>query len=546
MTTRRAALVTDHLLSSRASVARGVDFPGRLVRRLRGFLGRHISVRWKLTLWYGLMCAVTLGLVGAGMRAALDFRTQSLIDASFRSTATLMLQKLHQRSTEYADAPTFYSAFQDYENRISTVLKTYSTRVGAPGQFEQVELVDPIPPAGKQPYVFIPSPVHPGVLDPQFPLLLSQAASSGRPITAAITLRGEPVRVYFTPLSPPLRLRQAGVVGVLEIFQPEHTYLEIQQDFSRILLFGIPLGLLIATAVGWWIARAALRPIDRISRTVQAIGESRDLSRRLEFVGPADEIRRLAFTFDDMMDRLEKVFETQKRFIADASHELRTPLTAIRGNAELYTIAPPGERDQCVTSIRREAERMSRLVADLLLLAAADVEEQPVHMRPVDLDDLLMDVCRSALVLADGKVSVECEPVEPVRISADPDRLKQLVLNLVDNAIKFTPAGGSVTLSLYAEPNAARIVVSDTGTGIPPDDQEAIFRRFYRVEEARTRRGSGLGLAICAWIVAAHQGKIDVQSTPGKGSVFSVWLPRSAGAPGHAVSVTSQPKHDRA
>ncbi|MBV9280793.1 MAG: HAMP domain-containing histidine kinase, partial [Chloroflexi bacterium] len=294
----------------------------------------------------------------------------------------------------------------------------------------------------------------------------------------------------------------------------------------------------------WWIARAALRPINRISRTVSSIGESRDLSRRLNFVGPEDEVGRLAHTFDGMMDRLEKVFETQKRFVADASHELRTPLTAIRGNADLYSIAPPAEREVCVAAIRREAERMSRLVSDLLLLAAADIEEQPVHKQRIALADVLHDVHRSALILAGDKVSVELAVDEDVVIEADPDRVKQLALNLVDNAIKFTPAGGRITIALHTRPEEVLIGVSDTGVGIPSEEQAAIFDRFYRVEQARSTRGSGLGLSICAWIAAAHGGRIELDSEPGRGSTFTVHLPRPEVQPhrrprrkliGHAV-----------
>jgi signal transduction histidine kinase len=312
---------------------------------------------------------------------------------------------------------------------------------------------------------------------------------------------------------------------VLEVFQEEHNYIDIQDRLNLILVFAIPLTLLVAVVAGWWIARAALRPINRISRTVRSIGESRDLSRRLDFVGPYDEVGRLAVTFDGMMDRLEKVFETQKRFVADASHELRTPLTAIRGNADLYSRAPPDERDLCVASIRREAERMSRLVADLLLLAAADIEEQPVHKKPVVLDELLRDVYRAALILASDNVTVSLDAQDGVMIEADADRIKQLVLNLVDNAVKFTPTGGHVTISLRASPAGAVIGVADTGIGIALEEQQAIFDRFYRVDHARAKRGSGLGLSISSWIAAAHGGHIEVESRPGAGSTFTVHLP---------------------
>jgi signal transduction histidine kinase len=168
---------------------------------------------------------------------------------------------------------------------------------------------------------------------------------------------------------------------------------------------------------------------------------------------------------------------------------------------------------------------MSRMVGDLLLLAEADLDEQPIHRRRVDLAPLLMDVYNSAQLIAGDKVTVRFEPIEPVTVEADPDRLKQVVLNLVDNAVKFTPRGGEVTVSLIAQPSGALIKVRDTGVGIPPEEQEAIFRRFYRVEESRSTRGSGLGLAISSWIVQAHGGRIDLRSSPGEGSTFSIWLP---------------------
>jgi signal transduction histidine kinase len=237
----------------------------------------------------------------------------------------------------------------------------------------------------------------------------------------------------------------------------------------------------------------------------------------------------LAETFDGMMDRLEKVFITQRRFIGDASHELRTPLTAIRGNADLLAIAPPDEREVCITAIQREAERMSRLIGDLLLLAEADVAERVVHLRPASLDEVLEDVYRSTVLVAAEKLTVTLGPVEPAQVMGDPDRLKQLFLNLTDNAVKYTPPGGRVTISLRTEQNQAVVKVTDTGVGIPLDQQEAIFRRFYRVESSRSMRGSGLGLAICASIAEAHGGTINVRGKPGQGSTFTVKIPLLTG-----------------
>jgi two-component system, OmpR family, sensor kinase len=511
--------------------------------RTRGFIGLHISVRWKLTLWYGSMCLLVLGVVGFGMRQALHQQVNNSIDSSLRDTAEKMQQSLAKSLVvPGSQAPVTGScvnlspAVQQYCLQIQQDLNSHSQEVTAPGQVQQINLdIYPTlsatgpPPSAPGSRTLTPQgrSVVPCCGPPDGRLFLNLGQRGAATYTET-QLNGSTLRAYLVALHPPRSLQEQGVYETLEVFQNPQTYNTIERTFDLILLLGIPLGLLVALVAGWWIARAALRPIERISRTVQAVGESRDLSRRLRFVGPRDELGRLADTFDGMMGRLERAFETQKRFVADASHELRTPLTAIRGNADLMTFAPPEERDACLAAIRREAERMTRLVGDLLLLAEADVETQPLQLRKVDLDEILLEVHHSATMLADGKVKVVLEHADPVSLVVDPDRIQQLLLNLLDNAVKFTPPGGIVTLSLRTQENGALLEVSDSGVGIPPDAQRSIFERFYRVEESRTTRGSGLGLAICAWIVAVHGGKISVRSQPGMGSTFAVWLPDSS------------------
>jgi len=531
MTARRLTLSRQPRIDPRQRIRALGPLP-RLGLTIRRQIGRHFSVRAKLTLWYGAMCALTLAMVGFAMLWELNQRTQAHLDADLASNALLIAKELHSPVPvgKLLDAPPpcprCSSKTLNYRGHIQQVLDDTSSALAQPGLFAQVEFIDE--------YVV---PNHTAALQPHYhrAVTLSQAKFEGMLFsggnhgytTVRRRLQGgappEQFRVYFKVLTPPRAMD--NTVAVLEVFQNEKTYIAIQHDFLLILLIGIPFGLLIALIAGWIIARGALRPIGRISRTVRAIGESRDLSRRINFIGPHDEVGRLADTFDGMMVRLEKAFETQKRFIADASHELRTPLTAIRGNADLMTMVPGDERELCLTAIRQESERMSRLVNDLLLLAEADIEEQSVHMQLIDLDDVVRDAYHSSLVLAADKVTVVLEHADPVSVCADPDRIKQLLLNLLDNAVKFTPKGGVVTLSLRTERTVARIEVADTGVGIPREEQEAIFQRFYRVEEARSKRGSGLGLAICSWIVSVHDGSIEVRSEPGKGSTFTVRLP---------------------
>jgi signal transduction histidine kinase len=490
------------------------------------------------------MCAATLGVAGLAMRTYLDSQFSRDIDGSLRSTAikvdadiaTAPIRPVGKGSIcASGDKP----PIRIYCGRVLHGLRQAETQLSASGQFEQALLVLDLslttPQAIEEPGVASAKLPYPQI--PQ----MSQVASSGRPLYYDTTFAGRSLRVYLAPLRIPQSLLAASYGGVVEVVQDKQTYNQIQNRLDETLFLVIPLGVLVALIAGWWIARAALRPINRISRTVSAIGGSRDLTRRLNFVGPEDEIGRLAATFDGMMDRLEQVFDTQKRFIADASHELRTPLTAIRGNADLMARAPSDEeRQACLASIRSESQRMGRLVADLLLIAEADVAEQQLHTRKVELDELVREIYRSAQVLAAGKVEVVLDSVEPVTLQADPDRLKQLVLNLVDNAVKFTPAGGTVSLAVSEDGGGARIDVSDSGVGIPPEEQEAIFQRFYRMEASRSKRGHGLGLSISAWIAQAHGGRIGVRSELGKGSTFSVYLPPEPPTPGAtAESATS-------
>jgi signal transduction histidine kinase len=219
------------------------------------------------------------------------------------------------------------------------------------------------------------------------------------------------------------------------------------------------------------------------------------------------------------------LFQAQQRLMADVSHELRTPLTAVRGNIDL--MRRMGEADpESLTIIQEEVDRMARLVGDLLLLARADAGGLPLQMAPIELDNLFFEVYQKVIVLSKS-VTITITDIDQVRVMGDSDRLKQLLINLIGNAINYTPTGGEVRLSLSKTELWARIVVSDSGVGIPEKDLPHIFDRFYRVDKARSRAqgGSGLGLSIAKSIVEAHGGDIYVTSETGKGTTFAVALP---------------------
>ena len=287
--------------------------------------------------------------------------------------------------------------------------------------------------------------------------------------------------------------------------------------------------LALGTAAGLFLAGRALRPIDRITRTAQAIGAG-NLQGRLGLAPRADEVGRLAATFDGMLDRLEHAFVQQRQFVADASHELRTPLASIRSDLDILRRRPRSvaAHEEFEQGLDEEIGRLSALVEDLLTLARADSGQAELAREFVYLDALVETVAARVGRLAEAKgVALELCVERDVALIGDPARLHQLAFNLLGNAVKYTPAGGQVRVTVAARDGTACLEVADTGAGIPPEDLPRVFDRFYRADEARTRTagGAGLGLAIARWCAEAHGGRIAVRSRLGVGSVFSVSLP---------------------
>jgi signal transduction histidine kinase len=266
-------------------------------------------------------------------------------------------------------------------------------------------------------------------------------------------------------------------------------------------------------------------PVSRITQTAQDIETSSDLSQRVGYLGPGDEIGELANTFDHMIEHLDRVFQSQKYFVADASHELRGPLTVIRGNLDLLKRKlGEEERRRSLKAIERESIRMSKIVDDLLLLTEIE-SGQLAQPQRVLLKDILSEELERVRTLAGSRKIAVSQP-EDLVINGDAQSLKQLLGNLVDNAVKYTPEHGTITLSLFRDGSWARLEVTDTGIGISSEHLPHIFDRFYRVDKARSRAsgGTGLGLAIVKGIAEQHGGKVNVTSEPGKGSTFTVRL----------------------
>jgi heavy metal sensor kinase len=332
-------------------------------------------------------------------------------------------------------------------------------------------------------------------------------------------------RIY----SQPLESADGQMLGWLQAAQSLSPLLDTLRHLLRQILLGLPLVMLIAGLGGFLLASQALRPIDHITRTAQAISAS-DLSLRIGYQGPADEVGRLATTFDGMLDRMQAAFERERRFTADASHELRTPLTTLKGRIGVTLNRPRtrAEYEDTLRGLEREVDRLSRLSTDLLLLARLDQRRLQWQPRALQLSEVLDPVVEQLRPLAEDKSLMLTDEVpQGLVIYGDSDQLTRLFLNLLDNAVKYTPRGGQV--SIRAEDRGAEIGVSicDTGPGIAPEHLPHLFKRFYRVQTARSRDtgGAGLGLAVAYEIARRHGGTLEVESEPGKGSTFTVRLP---------------------
>ncbi|NJN69869.1 MAG: HAMP domain-containing protein [Nitrospira sp.] len=304
---------------------------------------------------------------------------------------------------------------------------------------------------------------------------------------------------------------------------------ETLHRFLILLVVAIPIALTVSLAGGWFLAGRALRPVDEITLAAQRIAAG-DLSQRLSMTAAHDEIGRLAATFNNMIGRLDASFRQIRQFTSDASHELRTPLTVMKGETDLILrrSRPMEDYKSVLESNLEEIDRMTRIVDELLFLSRADTGEVKIEALPVALQALVEDVHRQATLLGhDRNIEVMLGTVMPVVVQGDDLRLRELLLNLVENAIKYSHPGGKVEITLLKDRREARLSVTDHGIGIAPGDHQKIFQRFFRTDMARThtKKGTGLGLAICAWIADLHNGRVEVQSDLGQGSIFTVVLP---------------------
>lgn len=476
-----------------------------------------MSIRLRLTLWYSAVLAVMLIVLGGGIYALLSRNLYAGIDAQLSATADQILQASEVRAFSnilQVNVPEQIDMFRAPDIGVMVIDNTWTVVRKSQNIGDAVKLLDAD---------------------------ALRLVKDGEPLMRNVAIGDLRVRVLTVPI---LVTTETGNqrVGYLQIAAPLSNAERSVQQLGTFMVLGGIIGVAAAALVGAFLARKALEPIARITQTASDIAHGGDLQRRITKPGPPDEVGRLTETVNVMLDRLEGMFKSQQRFVADISHELRTPLTTIRGNVDLLR-RMGGADPASLNAIAGETDRMIRLVGDLLLLAQADAG-LPVRRELVALARLANEIVRQVQVISGGvTVSLQVDDQDDYCIDGDADRLRQLLLNLIDNAIKYTPGGSEVIVRLTHDGEDARLDIADNGPGMLPEHLQPgpngiplIFERFYRVEKSRTRTtalsnngrsgsGTGLGLSIAYWIVEAHGGRIEVQSEVSQGTTFSVWLP---------------------
>jgi heavy metal sensor kinase len=482
----------------------------------------HASTRVRLTAWYTVLLVLVLIALGVSVEALARNRLMADVDNRLASTAADIGSVIEDNLANWP----FTLKPVSFEEIVPTL-----------GSFASRGLLIQI--TGPDGQVVRTSEYAP----PQ-PLVADLDKPSDEPRFVSTGWNGDELRAVHFPLTMTDRNGVRWYIGAVIVGERLTTMDETLVSLQYVLLLTSALGLALAIAGGWVLAGRVLRPVDRVTAAAAAIaagdGTATSLSSRLPVPPTNDELSRLSATFNAMLHRLEASFRAQERFVADASHELRTPLTAIRGNVDVLMrqvrsgrhYLEPEEFTLALDDIRRESDRMRRLLDDLLLLARSDASSESraitlARRDPVQLDAIAAQAVRSAEALTSGQV-IELEAPRPVAVAGDADRLHQLVMILLDNAIRHTPPGSRIRVAVAATADGqARLAVRDEGEGVAPEHVAHIFERFYRADGARGRAsgGTGLGLAIARTISQAHGGGIAVHSTPGQGATFIVTLP---------------------
>jgi len=455
----------------------------------------RLSIRWRLTLWNALALAVLLVGIGAGvymlLRHALYEQVDRMLAGQFSELErderikTDPGRRLEHWAEEFHEHVGVFAVIYDADGNV--VVRTRQ------------------------------------LADQSVPAFPTRATSDGRYDSSDLPLIGRQ-RTLMRELHVGER------VFTVVLMTPLKETDEELREVAGVLWGILPFALLLAAVFAYLLARRALAPVDQLQRAADGITAER-LHERLEIANPGDELGRLGQTINAMIARLERSFNEIRRFTADASHELRTPISVIRTDTEVATANPPAPEEfrALAGSILEECEHLSKLTDQLLTLSREDAGISPPNSAEFDLVPLVRDVVETMRPLADAKhqnIAVETEGDLPV--SGDAERIRQVVYNLLDNAIKYTPDDGRIDVSLRGDNTTAVLTVRDTGEGVPAEHLPHVFDRFYRVDKARSREagGTGLGLSIVQSIVGAHAGTVEMESTANQGTVVTVRIPK--------------------
>ncbi len=453
---------------------------------------RSLNIRWRLTLWYGAAMSVVM-IVFSGAILWLTARNQSdRIDFELNEEMNEITFHVLRFTAQAGLLEELQAQFGSHETFEFDIARRDGSPLFLSARLEQQRLFD-------------------------------GAAWPTEPATSKRTL---PKLGEYRVLRKVIESPHGSLL--LHVGIPMNSLREAQHSLLSTLCLVVPLMLLASMAGGYWLTGSALAPIEQITRTAERITAER-LDQRLEVPPVRDELSRLASTLNDMIDRLHRSFDEMRRFTADAAHELRTPLAVLRTQLEVALRADrsPEEYREVLGSLHEETVRLCRLASQLLELSREDAGVEAVPFTTVRLDDILRDTLDQIRPSAEQKsVRIEANHWPAVEVSGDAQRLHRVLFNLLDNAVKHTPADGQIGATLSQSNGSVKLSISDTGCGIPAEHLPHIFDRFYRADPARTSPdGSGLGLAICQSIVQAHRGHIELHSTLGQGTTTTVTLP---------------------